>query len=144
MKEFYCPYCNEKLSFLKGTIIKMLGHLVSDKFETDTIFYIPGTLGQYDALVEGNVILKDGVKVDFHCINPACHKSFTTTYDNDLAEIKMTDDDGHEYIVVFNRIYGKHSTFVVDYKRKELTNSFGEDKDIYIHDFNKTVNFFGE
>lgn len=144
MKEFYCPYCNEKLSFLEGTIIKMLGHLRCDKFETYVMFYIPGTLGQYDALVEEGVILKDGVKVDFLCINPKCQKSFTTSYDDDLAEIKMIDDDGHEYVVVFNRIYGKHSTFVVDYKRKELTESFGEDRKTYIEEFERPVNFFGE
>lgn len=144
MKEFYCPYCNQKLSFLEGTIIKMLGHLKSDKFETYANFYIPGALGRYDALVEGRVLLKDGVVVDFHCINPHCEKSFTTSYDDDLAEIKMVDDDGHEYVVVFNRIYGKHSTFVVDYKKKKLKSSFGEDKELYIRDFDRTVNFFGE
>ena len=144
MKEYYCPYCNQKLSFLEGTIIKMLGHLKSDKFEVYTIFYIPGALGQYDAIIEGNVICKDGVKVDFLCINPKCQKSFTTKYDNDLAEIKMIDDDSHEYVMVFNRIYGRHSTFIVDYKRKELTGSFGEDKGNYIRDFDRPVNFFGE
>lgn len=144
MKVFYCPYCNEKLSFLDGTIIKMIGVLRADRFEAATYFYIPGTLGQYDAIVEGNFKVKDGAKVDFHCINSNCKKSFTTTYDDDLAEIKMIDDDEHEYIVVFNRIYGKHSTFVVDYKKKELTDSFGEDKNIYMHDFDKPANFFGE
>ena len=53
----------------------MLGNLTCDKFEIYTMFYIPGTLGQYDALVEGRVILKDGVRVDFLCINPKCQKS---------------------------------------------------------------------
>ena len=144
MKEYFCPYCNEKLSRLNGIVIKMLGLLRSEKFDILTTFYIPGSIGQYDGIVEAKVTLRDGVKVDFMCINPKCQKSFTTNYDDDLAEIKMIDDDGHEYVVVFNRIYGKHSTFVVDYKRKELTSSFGEDKEIYIQDFDRPVNFFGE
>lgn len=144
MKKFYCPFCNEKLSFLDGSIVKMRGTLRSSKFDVVTNFYIPGQLGQYDALLEGDITLRDGVKVDFSCINPKCHRSFTTHYDDDLSEIKMIDDDGHEYLVVFNRIYGKHSTFVVDYKKKELESSFGEDREGYIHDFDKEGNFFGE
>jgi len=144
MKKFYCPYCNEKLSYLNGTVIKMLGRLQSSKFDVYTHFFIPGTLGQYDGLVEGNIVLRDGVKVDFMCINPSCRHSFTTHYDDDLAEIKMIDDDGKEYVVVFNRIYGKHSTFVIDYKRKAIEQSFGEDKTTYEHDFDKPANFFGE
>jgi len=51
--------------------------------------------------------------------------------------------DGHEYVVVFNRIYGIQSTFVVDYKKKCLESSFGEDKSEYEGDFEKKVNFFG-
>ncbi len=144
MKEFYCPYCNTKLSYLEGSIIKMLGKLKSSKFNAATYFYIPGVIGRYDAVVEGRFELKDGLKVDFCCINPKCERSFTTDYDDDLAEIKMIDDDGREYVVVFNRIYGKHSTFVVDYKRKQIAGSYGEDKDVYIHDFDRDVNFFGE
>jgi len=144
MKKFYCPFCNQSLSYLDGTVIKMLGLLKSSKFDVYTNFIIPGTLGQYDGLVEGNIIIRDGVKVDFMCTNPACHRSFTTRYDDDLAEIKMIDNDGKEYVVVFNRIYGKHSTFVIDYKRKQVQQSYGEDKETYKHDFNKTPNFFGE
>jgi hypothetical protein len=144
MKKFFCPHCNEQLSFLEGTIIKMLGHLSSSKFNASTYFYVPGTIGRYDAMVEGRFELKDGLKVDFCCINPKCEKTFSTPYDNDLAEIRMIDDDGREYIVVFNRIYGKHSTFVVDYKHKEVAGSFGEDKGKYIHDFDRDVNFFSE
>ncbi|MBN2010263.1 hypothetical protein JW960_13035 [candidate division KSB1 bacterium] len=144
MKTFYCPYCNEKLSFLNGSLIKLLGHLSSSKFNASTYFYIPGTIGSYDVMVEGRFELKDGLKVDFCCINNKCEKSFTTDYDNDLAEIKMIDDDGREYVVVFNRIYGKHSTFVVDYKHKAIAGSYGEDKATYIHDFDKDINFFGE
>ena len=144
MKDYYCPFCNEKLSFLEGTVIKMLGNIKGEKFEISTYFYIPGKLGQYNAVWEGRIKLRDGVKVDFRCINPKCERSFTADYDDDLAEIKMIDDDGKEYIMVFNRIYGKHSTFVVDYKRRELAKSFGEHKENYMDDFEKPRNAFGE
>jgi len=143
MKQFYCPYCNEQLSHFEGTVIKMKGVLSCNTFESVTNFYLPGAIGKYGSIVDDHIKLKDGAKVEFRCPNPKCDRSFTTDYDDDLAEIKMIDDDGHEYVVVFNRIYGIHSTFVVDYKKKKLESSYGEDREIYLHDFEKPVNFFG-
>ncbi len=143
MKQFYCPYCNEKLSHFDGTVIKMKGVLSCETFECFANFYLPGAIGKYGSIVDEHVKLKDGAKVEFRCPNSKCDRSFTAHYDNDLAEIKMIDDDGHEYVVVFNRIYGVHSTFVVDYKKKRLESSFGEDKSDYVRDFEKPMNFFG-
>lgn len=121
----------------------MKGVLSCDTFECYANFYLPGAIGKYGSIVDDHVKLKNGAKVEFRCPNPRCDRSYTTHYDNDLAEIKMIDDDGHEYVVVFNRIYGIHSTFVVDYKKKQLESSYGEDRDTYSPDFDKPVNFFG-
>jgi hypothetical protein len=143
MKQFYCPYCNEKLSHLEGTVIKMKGVLSCDTFECSVNFYLPGAIGKYGSIVDEHLKLKDGARVEFRCPNVKCDRSFTTHYDNDLAEIIMVDDDGHEYVVVFNRIYGIHSTFVVDYKKKKLESSYGQNKKVYQRDFDKPVNFFG-
>ncbi len=143
MKQFYCPYCNKKLSHFDGTVIKMKGVLSCDSFECSANFYLPGTIGKYGSIVDDHLNLKDGARVEFRCPNPKCDRNFTAHYDNDLAEIKMIDDDGHEYVVVFNRSYGIHSTFVVDYKKKRLESSFGADKNEYVGEFEKKVNFFG-
>ncbi|MDZ7318169.1 MAG: hypothetical protein ONB11_03380 [candidate division KSB1 bacterium] len=143
MKQFYCPYCNEKLSYFDGTVIKMKGVIASESCECVANFYLPGGIGKYGCIVDDHLVLKDGAKVEFRCPNPKCDHSFTSHYDDDLAEIKMMDDDGHEYVVVFNRIYGVHSTFVIDFKRKKLAGSYGEDKHGYLHDFDRPVNFFG-
>lgn len=144
MKTFYCPYCNEKLSFFDGTVIKMKGVLTSDTFECTSNFYLPAVLGQYGYIVDDHLKLKDGAKIDFHCHNPRCSSSFTTAYNDDLAEIKMIDEKGYEYAVVFNRVYGKQSTFVADYKKKTLESAYGEHKEAYIRNFDKPINFFGE
>jgi hypothetical protein len=143
MKHFYCPYCSEKLSYLDGTVIKMKGVLSCDTFECSANFYLPGMIGKYGSIVDEHLKLKDGARVEFRCPNAKCDRSFASHYDADLAEIKMLDDDGHEYVVVFNRIYGIHSTFVVDYKKKQLASAHGEDKKTYQRDFDKPVNFFG-
>ena len=122
----------------------MKGVLSCETFECSGHFYLPGAIGKYGFIIDENIELRDGAKVEFRCPNPRCNLSYTTHYDNDLAEIKMIDDDGHEYAVVFNRIYGVHSTFVVDYKKKKVESAYGEDKAMYSQDFDKSVNFFGE
>jgi competence CoiA-like predicted nuclease len=144
MKTFYCPYCNEKLSLLNGTVIKLKGTLTCDTFKCISNFYLPASLGQYGCIVDDHLNLKEGAKIDFHCSNPKCSHSFTAAYDDDLAEIKMIDEEGHEYAVVFNRVYGKESTFVADHKMKTLKSAYGKDKETYIRDFDKPINFFGE
>ena len=143
MKEFHCPYCNERLSHFNGTIIKMKGVMKCGTFECISNIYLPGALGHYDALVDDHVKLEPGVTVDFRCPNLSCNRSFTTEYDDDLAEIKMIDED-QEYAVVFNRIYGRHATYLVDYKKKKLQEAYGEHRRDYLDEFEKPLNFFGQ
>ncbi len=142
MKTFYCPYCDQKLTVLDGSAIHFVGLIKTREFECSATFLLPSALGIYDTFTDSSIKVKEGTKVDFRC--PKCNDSFTSSYDDDLAEIKMIDDDEHEYVAIFNRIYGKHSTFLADYQKKNIKNSFGEDKDDYIHGFDKPVNFFGE
>ena len=142
-QRFYCPYCNHKLSFLDGTIVKLAGRLHAEKFSCKVMFYIPAELGQYGAIVGEGVQLREGAKVEFECLNGACKENFTTAYDDNLAEIKMVDAEGREYIVVFSKIYGKKSTFLIDLKKRELLKSYGEHSEEYASEFEKPLNFFG-
>ena len=140
---YLCPYCSQKLSFLDGTIIKLVGRLHADTFSCKTMFYISARLGQYGAVVGEGLRLKEGAVVEFECINGACKKNFTAAYDDNLAEIKMVDQNGQEYAVIFNKIFGKQSTFLVDLKEKKLVKSFGEHVHQYHQDFDIPKNFFG-
>ena len=140
---YFCPRCGQKLSFLDGTIVKMDGVLRSDKFAVRTQVFLPARLGHYGAIVAGDVKIEDGTRVEFHCFNPTCDASFTSAYDDDLAEVRMVDADGQEYVVVFNRVFGSRSTFVVDWSESRLVNSFGEHADDYVENFDRPLNFFG-
>lgn len=142
MKQFYCDYCNEKISHFNGSIIKMKGVMTCDTFECVSNVYLPGELGHYNVIVDDFVKLKVNAKVDFRCPNLSCNQSFTTEFNDDLAEIKMIDGE-REYVVVFNRIYGKQATFLVDYKEKKLEKSYGKELADYVMDFEEPVNFFG-
>ena len=142
-RTFFCPYCHEKMSFLGGTIIKMDGVLHSDTFTVRTPFYFPAEIGHYGVIVGGGVEVRDGAKVEFHCFNPTCNKNFTATYNHELAEIRMEDGNGREYVAVFNKIYGRRSTFVIDLVDNKMVSSHGDDADHYEDTFERPLNHFG-
>lgn len=140
---YSCPYCGQKLSFLEGSIVKLVGRLRGDNFSCKTMFYIPAKLGEYGAIVGEGVRVQDGARVAFECINGACKHDLTTAYDANLAEVKMVREDGKVFAVAFNKTYGRHSTFVVDVTEKTLVESFGEHAPQFSPDFDKPINFFG-
>ncbi len=142
-QSYHCPFCDQKLSFLDGAIIKMAGRLHAETFSCKTMFYIPAELGKFGAIVGEGLRMREGAKVEFECINGACKENFTTAYDDDLAEVKMTDSEGRSYVVVFNKVYGRRSTFLVDLKKRALLKSFGEHSTECEPDFDRPLNFFG-
>ena len=141
---YFCPYCNQKLSFLDGTAIKMVGRLHAPTFSCKTMIYISARLGQYGAIVGEGLRINEGAVVEFECINGACKRNFTSAYDVGLAEIKMVDDAGQDYVVVFNKTFGRRSTFLVDLRERTLVSSFGEHANEDAPDFGKALNFFGD
>jgi hypothetical protein len=142
---FSCPHCGQKLSFLDGAIIKMVGRLKATTFSCKTMFYFSATLGQHGCIVGEGVRVFDGAKVEYECINHACKRNLTAPYNDELAEIIGTDEAGNEFRVVFNKVYGKDSTFVLDMQARKVTASYGGDKDVIFSDVHeRRRNFFGE
>lgn len=140
---FYCPHCGQKLSFLDGSVIKMLGRLHAPDFSCETMFYLPARLGQYGAVVGEGVNVKEGARVEFACFNGACRRAFSAAYDESLAEVKMVDETGRQFVVVFNRIFGRKATFLVDLSERQLVGTFGEDARESTPDFGGPLNYFG-
>jgi len=143
MKTYYCPYCNTILSVLNGNALQLTGVLSSETFDCKADFILPASLGDYDAIVSNGIKLKNGAKVDFRCPKSNCGMSFTCHYDDDLCEIKMVDENSQVFSVIFNRIYGKKATFLADHQLCKITDSFGDDKEKYIDDLDRKVNYFG-
>ena len=143
VRTFFCPYCNEKLSFLDGTIVKLEGVLSCETFSVRTQLFFPAKLGQYGAIIAGNVQVKEGAKVEFLCPAPACRANFTASYNHDLAEIRMVDESNREFVVVFNKIYGRRATFLVDRAEKKLVDTYGEHAGTYAETFERPLNYFG-
>ena len=142
---FYCPFCGQKLSFLEGSLIKMVGRLHATTFSCRTMFYVSAKLGHYGCIVGEGVRVFDGAKVELECINMACQKSFTSPHNDDLAEIRMKDEDGNDFKVVFNKIYGKRSTFLLDMEEECILEIYGSDSQEYTGDpEDRRRNFFGD
>jgi hypothetical protein len=142
-KTYYCPHCGQKLSFLDGTVIKLEGMLEAPTFTVRTQFFIPAELGRYGAIVAGNVELQEGARVEFFCANARCAANFTALYSPELAEIRMVDENGRDYVVVFNKIYGRRATFLVDRKARQVVGRFGEHAASYAQTFERPLNYFG-
>ena len=142
-RTFCCPYCGEKLSFLEGTVIRMDGVLSCDAFTVRTQFFFPARLGQYGAIIAGGVDVREGAVVDFRCINARCDRSFTTQFNKELSAIRAQDGAGRDFVVVFNRTMGKHSTFLIDRADRSLVEHHGDDAEGYAEEFERPLNFFG-
>ena len=142
---FSCPHCGQKLSFLDGSLIKLVGRLHATTFSCKTMFYFSATLGQHGCIVGEGVRAHDGAKIEYECINHACKKNLTHPKNDELAELHATDEAGNEFRVLFNKIFGKDSTFVLDMEQRKVTATYGEATDSMFTDIHeRRRNFFGE
>ncbi|MDH5490931.1 MAG: hypothetical protein OEY14_03050 [Myxococcales bacterium] len=142
-RTYLCPHCGQKLSFLDGTVIKLVGRLHAEHFSCKTMVYVPAELGRYGLIVGEGVRVREGARFELECINAACKRSFTAAYDDDLAEIKMVDETGRSFVVAFDRVYGSRATFLVDLEEDALVQTWGEHTRAHHLDFDKKLNFFG-
>jgi hypothetical protein len=137
---FHCPFCDIPLNPGRGPIIKMKGRLECATFAVTTDVFLSAGLGVYGRLTANHIDIREGARIEFLC--PSCHSPFSQP-DEELAQVRMHDAEGREFIVSFNKTYGKRSTFVIDPKKREVAQEFGEDALSYRDDIQKRMNFFG-
>jgi hypothetical protein len=89
--------------------------------------------GNYQAIISGDLPLKQGDLVEFHC--PVCSYLLTTSHDENLAGLDFRFSTGLEGKVYFSRRYGEHATYFV---AADDVRSYGEHKADQ-----GGVNFFG-
>jgi len=140
LKKYLCPGCTAPLNEDDPAVIHMAGTLAGAGFSITTDFGLSASLGEYGASYDPRLALEEGCRVRFGC--PHCGRDFTASYNQDLAEIEMVDGRD-EYVVVFSRIFGEESSFVVELGTKKLVATYGADAAAYIAELGKGVNFFG-
>ncbi len=140
MSNFLCPHCKKNLNTSDGQNVELKGCLNGDKFEFCFPISLPAALGVYGARFPETLKIDKGALVEFHC--PHCDFNLTIPEVPRHAFILM--QEGQEnYAVVFNRVYGEHSSFQFDLQRHTLLAAYGENLDSYREDFNRDLNFFG-
>ena len=127
---YFCPKCNSYLRVLEYI------NLTFKSKEKQGVILLHPEIGNYQFHVHDTVSFEQFEKVDFYC--PVCFKNLKATEINEnLASIKMLDDEDRVYDVFFSRIAGEHSTFKID--ADNIIEEYGEDKDGYLADFKKKL-----
>jgi len=141
MSQFLCPHCKKNLNSADQQHVELKGFLSGDKFEFSFPILLPAGLGVYGAKFPKDLKLDKGAVVEFRC--PACDFNLTIHEVPRHAFVLMKDENQDEFAVVFNRVYGEHSSFQFDLQRHQLLAAYGENIDSYREDFNRELNFFG-
>lgn len=139
-RRYVCPFCQVELNRERPELIRMDATLEGPGFEVTFQIDIPAELGSYGARYDSRIVLQEGCRVKFGC--PQCGRDFTSEYSSDWAELKMVEA-GREFVVVFNKIYGEHSSFLFDYSTRRLVGTYGDATSDLIEQFGKNLNFFG-
>jgi len=141
MSTFLCPHCKKNLTTSDQLNVELKGFLSGDKFEFSFPIRLPAALGQYGAKFPEAVKMEKGALVEFRC--PSCDFNLTIPEVPRHAFVLMQDEKGENFAVVFNRVFGEHSSFQFDLQRHQLLAAYGENIDSYREDFNRELNFFG-
>ncbi|MFH2141208.1 MAG: hypothetical protein ABIJ97_02205 [Bacteroidota bacterium] len=123
MKNSYlCPKCNGYLNVGEDIIFS-----VKTKSKDVGLIILSMKLGDYSARNNPKFKYKSGERVDFFC--PICHANLAAKNINEnLAKVKMVDDENNEFTIVFSGIAGEKCT----YKIKQNIEAFGEDSKKYM------------
>lgn len=128
-KKFLCPNCKSILNPNVKIVIT-----VKHGKKRGLILLSPQP-GNYKSLHDSDFCMEDGKMVTFLC--PACNESLTSKANKRLANLVVSREGHHDYIVEFSRVCGEHATFIV---RGNDIIGYGEDSEIYE---SNVRNFFG-
>ncbi len=139
--QFFCPRCNKSLNEQDPGQVQLKGILRGNDFTVSFPISLPSGLGEYGAKFPETIELKQGCMVEFHC--PHCDFELTIREVPRHAFVLMADGSGDRFAVVFNRVFGEHSSFQFDLQKNQLLAAYGENQDHFREDFARDLNFFG-
>ena len=115
--DYLCPSCKGHLN-TGGNVIFSTKNQKNQK----GLILLSPEIGKYNYQHHDNYSFQNGETVDFNC--PICSTSLESPKNNNYASIIMVDHNNEEYEMMFSRIAGNKSTYIVS---NEITESFGED-----------------
>lgn len=138
-ENFLCPGCKKSFYNAAEKKITLKGVLRGKFFEVESLFELNHQIGEFGGkALDSNIKFGKGAKVDFYC--PNCGFDLTAEYDKDLAEFIHSSDDNGEKSFIINKISGREMSFIICKDKKEILESYGKDKDIYLDKVNEYFN----
>ncbi|NOZ45307.1 MAG: hypothetical protein GXO79_00845 [Chlorobi bacterium] len=126
--DYICPYCNGHLRANNKIILSAK----KENGDAGLLLFDP-QLGNYKVLNHPSFLITEGENVELFC--SICHENLVAKeFDEHLAKIKMTDDIGNEYDILFSKVVGEKCTYKI---RDGKVEYYGADSGHY-------TNFFGE
>ena len=111
---FQCPKCDGYLNVGNQII------LAADNKNGDSgLLLLDPEIGNYSVETNEHFSVETGAKYIFFC--PICHERLCSDLHDNLSRIKMIDEEGHVFEVLFSKIAGEKSTYKI----------IGENVDLY-------------
>ena len=114
---FLCPKCKGHLN-AGGYVI----FSTKNKRKQSGLVLLSPKVGSYSVKYHESYGFEKGEAIDFAC--PICSKSLHAKENSENVSIIMVDENGTEYKVLFSRIFGNQSTYVLSNDDVEV---FGDD-----------------
>lgn len=122
-KVYFCPHCKAQLNIGSDIIFT-----VKSKNKNAGLLLASPQVGNYSVKKDPLFTLEQGEHLEILC--PVCHKRLQVGKINEnLAMIKMRDEQGNESEIYFSEIFGEHCTYKITTNNE--IEKYGEDYEKY-------------
>jgi uncharacterized protein YbaR (Trm112 family) len=125
--DYLCPKCRHFLNVGENVVF----HAKASHRREGLIILHP-QVGNYQVVKHPSFEYEMGEKVEFYC--PYCNTKLTSERNDNLVKILMVDEKRQEYELLFSRIAGEKSTYVIMNSTME---TFGQDSGKYFDTLKK-------
>jgi len=120
--DYLCPACRNFLNVGENVVFH-----AKASHRREGILMLHPQVGNYSVIKHPSFDYEEGEKVEFHC--PYCNAELTSERNKNLVKILMIDAKKQEFEILFSRVAGEKSTFVI---MGEKVEPFGPDSTKYM------------
>lgn len=103
---FLCPKCRNALNVDRHVVF-----IVEKSDGAKGILLLSAEVGDYTIHKNPSIDIEEGERLEFYC--PICHARLNVHYHPNLVRVVMIDEKGTESQVLFSRIAGQNSTYII-------------------------------
>ncbi len=119
---FLCPKCRNTLNVERHVVF-----IVEKSDGSKGLMLLSAEVGDYTIHNNPSIDIEEGERLEFYC--PICHARLNVHYHPNLVRVIMIDDQESESQVLFSRIVGQKSTYII---RDGKVKPFGYESSAYL------------